>query len=164
MTKEVYFVIDGEAVGKGRPRFSRRGNYVKAYTPPKTANYEEKVKDAYFTEYGNIKPLWGENEPLEMVINVYFEIPKSASKKKRFKLLTEERPTKKPDVDNIAKAIMDALSKDFLYHDDSQIVSATINKYWSETPKAEVIIRGIQNEESICQQRQETDSWRHRRN
>lgn len=141
-TNEIYFVVDGEVVGKGRPRFSRAGGYVKAYTPSKTVKYEEKVRGAYFTEYGNKKPIWGDKEPLEVIINAYFEIPKSASKKKRLEMLTDERPTKKPDGDNILKAITDACNG-VIYRDDSQIVSATVRKFWSEKSRAEIIIREV---------------------
>ena len=35
------FIIDGEAVAKGRPRFTRRGH---TYTPKKTADYEKHIK------------------------------------------------------------------------------------------------------------------------
>lgn len=37
------FVVPGEPVGKGRPKFARRGNFVTAYTPEKTASYENLV-------------------------------------------------------------------------------------------------------------------------
>ena len=35
------FTVDGEPVGKGRPRFTRNGH---AYTTEKTADYEQLVK------------------------------------------------------------------------------------------------------------------------
>lgn len=49
------------------------------------------------------------------------------------------RPTKKPDIDNITKAILDALNK-VAYKDDSAIVRFSIEKYYSDSPRVEVTI------------------------
>ena len=45
------FEIVGEPQGKGRPRFSTRGGFVKTYTPEKTASYENFVKLCYLNKY-----------------------------------------------------------------------------------------------------------------
>ena len=50
MKERYYFVIPGEPVAKGRPKFSTRGGFVKAITPEKTANYETLVKLAFKQE------------------------------------------------------------------------------------------------------------------
>ena len=50
-------------------------------------------------------------------------------------------PTKKPDLDNIAKIICDALNG-FAYADDSRIVSMMINKEYGENPGVHVSIWG----------------------
>lgn len=142
-TNEVYFIVEGEAVGKQRPRFSRVGGFVKAYTPAKTAKYEEKVKACYLDECRYQPMRWANKEPLEMIVNAYFEIPKSASKKNKLEMLMNGRPTKKPDADNILKAVADSLNG-VAFHDDSQIVSARVSKYWSETAKTEITIREVQ--------------------
>jgi Holliday junction resolvase RusA-like endonuclease len=52
------------------------------------------------------------------------------------------RPTKKPDVDNIAKSIQDALNK-VLYRDDSQIVLLIVGKRYADVPRVEVSITKI---------------------
>lgn len=46
----------------------------------------------------------------------------------------EIRPTKKPDLDNVAKIICDGLNK-IAYEDDSQIIDLTVTKYYAEIPK-----------------------------
>ena len=43
----IKFTIPGEPRGKGRPRFSNRGGYVRTYTDEKTASYENLVKMEY---------------------------------------------------------------------------------------------------------------------
>ena len=136
--RELYFIIDGPIVPKGRPRFTKTG---RTYTPKRTLDYEKKVELAYRTEYP--AGLAFVNEPLEMILNVYMAIPKGISKKKREQMLLHEYPAlHNGDVDNFLKSVADALNG-VAYTDDCQIVCATVNKIWSETAKAEVTIREV---------------------
>ena len=146
MEDEVYFIVPGPVVGKGRPRFTTVHGYATAYTPKKTLDYEKKVRDAYLNIYQPLR--WVDKEPLELVVNAYFEIPKSVSGKKRTQMLLNEYPTKKPDFDNILKIVADALNGT-VYDDDCQIVQATVNKIWSESAKAEIIIRRVKKGEDL---------------
>ncbi len=131
-------IIDGEPTGKGRPRFSGRGH---AYTPKKTVVYENNVRFAYLSEYGRAK--FPDTAQLRMEIIAYYGIAKSDSKKLRAaKLRNEVRPTKKPDMDNVVKAIADGLNE-VAYHDDKQIVECSVEKYFSEEPRVEVTIREV---------------------
>lgn len=119
--------IPGNPVAKGRPRVGRYGTY----TPRKTADYESYVEYRWAAEYGNIKP---SDKPLKAEIIFYMPIPKSASKKA--KIAMESGVTahiKKPDIDNMAKTVLDALNG-LAYVDDSQIYSLTLYKTYSERP------------------------------
>lgn len=51
-------------------------------------------------------------------------------------------PTKKPDIDNITKCVLDALNG-IAYHDDSQIVRLTVEKFYAQQPRVEVDICDI---------------------
>lgn len=67
-------------------------------------------------------------------IKVFMPIPKSDSKKKReLKLSGKIRPTMKPDNDNIAKSVLDALNG-VAYLDDKQIVELAVDKKYGEEP------------------------------
>lgn len=136
---EVKFTVYGEPCGKGRPRFSKVGTYVKAYTPEKTAVYENLVKLEYQIQCRNYR--FPDGSPLEMRIIAYHGIPKSASKKKQ-KEMTEQkiRPLKKCDWDNIGKIIADSLNE-IAYKDDVQIVDGRVSKFYSDKPRVEVTIR-----------------------
>lgn len=124
------FNIPGEAKGKGRPKFARMGNFVKAYTPKDTANYENWVKICYKQAYPGAEKLQG---ALKMQIFITTAIPASYSKKqKKMAMDNTLRPTKKPDLDNIAKIICDSLNT-IAYEDDKQIVCLEVNKYYGET-------------------------------
>ena len=46
MTFQVMFTVEGTPVGKGRPKFARRGNFVSTYTPTKTRDYETLIAEA----------------------------------------------------------------------------------------------------------------------
>lgn len=143
MEDSVYFIVPGEVIAKGRPRFSTVGGYAKAYTPKRTTDYEKKVRECYLAEAPYPSVRWSNKEALEIVLNVYVEIPKSASKKAKTEMLLHGYPVKKSDCDNYLKSICDALNG-VAYTDDYQIVMATVNKIWSEEPKAEITLRRME--------------------
>lgn len=135
--KETYFIVPGKVQPKQRPRITRNGH---AFTPKETVEYENKVKECYLAD--NEKLLF--SGAVEIVVNVYLQIPKSTPKKKREQmLLGYERPiAHNGDVDNYLKSISDGLNG-VAYFDDCQIVQATVNKWYSEEPKAEITIREV---------------------
>ena len=136
MTQEISFTIPGKPIAKGRPRFARRGKFTKTYTPKETANYETLIKYAAMEHVP--EQLW--TGPVEMHIKVYKPMLKSFSKKKADLALSGElRPLSKPDWDNYGKIFGDALNE-VIYKDDSQIVSATVEKYYGDPPRVEVTL------------------------
>lgn len=131
------FKVDGVPQGKGRPRFTKSGN---TYTPEATKRYEAKVRFCY-RGYCKNKKLDG---ALKMQILACFEPPKSTSKKLRMQMLSGEvRPTKKPDIDNIVKVIMDALNG-VAYDDDKQIIQIEANKKYAEHSAVYIEIERIE--------------------
>lgn len=128
--------IQGKVQAKQRPRFN--GKFT--YTPSQTKNYENWVKLSFINQYPNFKPF--ENS-LNAKITAYYEIPKSVSKKKREQMMLGEiRPTIKPDLDNIAKSILDALNG-LAYIDDKQVVDLIVEKYYAISPSAAVKIEEL---------------------
>ena len=132
----IKLTIPGEPCAKQRPRTTKQGH---TYTPQKTVNYETLVRELYILQNFR-QQLEGE---LVMTVRAYFTIPKSASKKKAADMVGGRiRPTKRPDWDNVGKIISDALNG-LAYRDDSQIVRATVEKYYSDEPRVEVEIQEI---------------------
>ena len=129
----IRFTVPGAPVGKGRPRFTRSGH---AYTPEKTAVYEERVRLCWKIQSG--KGFAG-GVPLAASITAFFPLPKSLPAKKTAAL--DGTPhTKKSDADNVAKAVLDALNG-CAYPDDSQIAFLSVRKYQTAgTPRVEVTI------------------------
>ena len=139
MTFVVTFKIPGKPEGKGRPRFARRGKFVTTYTDNKTRTYESKIKDIAMGAMGASMPL---TTPLEAFIYISYPVPASYSKTRKADCLANtERPNKKPDIDNVVKAVCDSING-VVYVDDTQIVDLHATKVYGE-PYVEVLIKEI---------------------
>lgn len=129
------FEIPGKPCGKQRPRFGSG----RTYTPEKTVSYENLVRMCFRQAYPGAEPI-AAGIAIVVEITACFPIPKSTSRARRQAMLAyEEFPTKKPDCDNIAKIILDALNG-IAYHDDAQIVDVRVTKEYSDTPRVEVVL------------------------
>ena len=143
------FEVQGKPTGKARARTFYNANLgrTQSITPQGTVSYENLVKTCYTQKLEQIEGTggWFDKQPLAMTVIAYFEIPKSASKKNREKMVMGLLlPTKKPDADNIAKIICDALNG-VAYHDDTQIVQLNIIKrYTAAQPKVIVELDQIE--------------------
>ena len=136
----IHFTYHGEAVGKGRPRVSRRGNYVHTYTPEKTRAFEEALRFEFMAQNCEQMPVYPKEQSLKAAVLIGVSIPKSYSKKKQ--ALCRDGvlvPAKAPDVDNILKAIFDSL-QGAAYENDSQIVVIVAEKMYAEEPFVEVVL------------------------
>src|SRR5699024_868217 len=110
------YIIPGEAVSKGRPRFTRRGH---TYTPKKTADYEKHIKQQ-LTEQG-AEPFEKET-PLRVEVTFYKGRLKSWTKKQVFQAEDGSLlPVKRPDLDNYTKAILDG-ANGLLWQDRKRVV------------------------------------------
>ncbi len=138
------FEIPGKPLGKARHCFNSHSKVT--YTPQKTREYEALVRDCYRIQNGNKKPLSG---AVRARITAYFAIPKSVSKRVRADMLAGViLPTKKPDLDNIEKTILDALNR-LAYRDDSCVTEIMSHKFYSENPRVEVELTD-EREETFC--------------
>lgn len=45
MQAEIKFIVPGQPVPQGRPRFARRGNFVQTYDPQQSVDYKKLVKE-----------------------------------------------------------------------------------------------------------------------
>lgn len=143
------FTIPGKPTGKGRPRFTKNGH---AFTPEATANYENLVKVCFYEQNRAdepIKPI-APKTPIVAMITAYYPIPQSTSKKQRDRMAAAlVFPTVKPDTDNIAKCILDALNG-IAYYDDAQIMLLIVWKRYSDEPRVSVKIMDYAAYLKIC--------------
>lgn len=125
--------IPGTPIAKARPRVTRSGH---AYTPQRTKDYENLVRQCFQIEHGS--PML--EGALALELDLYFSIPKSTRKKDVPAMRTGQiRPTKRPDLDNCLKAVSDALNG-VAYKDDSQIVAVVVQKFYGDEPRADIKI------------------------
>ena len=78
--------------GKAVPRVTMRGGCARAYTPAKTAMYENLVKAMYLEKHGG-KPLL--DGPVRMEIMAFCQMPKSSKVKARKMAAGDILPDKK---------------------------------------------------------------------
>lgn len=124
------FEVPGTIKGKGRPRVNSYTGMV--YTPTTTKDYEYLVEQYFLLKYPKFKPFEGR---LAVNITATFNIPKSTKKCEVEKMIQNEiSPTKKPDIDNIVKIILDAMNK-FAFKDDTQITKLSVEKKYGEEEK-----------------------------
>lgn len=136
--KSVIFTVPGEPQGKARPRITKFGTY----TPKKTKEYETLVAQAFqkAAEGKNLK--WADGSPLAVKIVANFGIPKSTTKAMR-KAIYDKKVfvTKKPDIDNIAKIILDGLNG-VAFPDDKYICELTVCK--------DYVVEGMEPHVVVC--------------
>lgn len=131
------FDIPGVPVGKGRPRAAKRGKHIQLYTPEKTATYEGVIALTARQAMAGGLLLEG---PVATVMEIRLPIPQSWPKRKQAAALAgTEYPTKKPDADNVIKAIFDALNG-VVWHDDTQVVDIVVRKRYAAVPGVAVEI------------------------
>lgn len=139
----IEFVVPGEPVAKGRPKFTVRGGFAKVYTPAETLKAEEVIRcHAQNAMRGlGLQPT---GRPLYVKIFVFKGIPESWPKRKtELALAGEILPTGKPDADNYMKLALDALNG-IVWLDDCQITDTYCKKRYSDTPHMKIIITELQ--------------------
>ena len=129
----VSFAVIGEPFGKKRPRANIICGHAHMHNDPENERYELKVLNGFINAYGKrIEPMFVKDTQLIATIEAHYSMPKAFSKKKReMARLRQLRPTKKPDCDNIAKSVLDALNG-VVYYDDSQVVELVVKKFYDD--------------------------------
>lgn len=109
------FTYSGKVRGQARPRFTRNGH---AYELAEDKHYKAELRRAYVEQGGEH---YG-NAPVSVAVFVYGALPAS-----RPKAMQSEPNAYKPDADNIAKAVLDAL-QGVAYDDDKQVTRLLVSK------------------------------------
>jgi len=131
----VSFVIKGIPKVKQRPRFASRKGKIITYTPKTTAHFENLVK--LHAEQAFIKPLSG---PISLAIR--FHLPRPKRMIWKTKPMPEVYSDKRPDIDNLAKSVIDGLNG-IVFVDDGQIADLHVTKKYhagNEEPKTIIIV------------------------
>lgn len=131
----VAFTVPGEPQGKGRPKVVKIAGFTRMATPAKTVAYEGLVAHAASRAMGGMPPVDGACA-VELVVTL--SVPASWSKKKQAAALAGQvLPTKKPDIDNVVKAIFDGMNG-VVWRDDVQAVDVVLRKRYGALPGVSV--------------------------
>lgn len=131
------FEVPGEPRGKGRPRFTRDGHH---YTDSETRAYEQKIIAYYRKQLGAFR--WADNAFVSVDVTAVYQIPKSATKAATAGMQAGRiLPSRKPDIDNVLKVVLDALNG-VAYKDDSRVVCVTAKKIYGMQPKLVIEMKG----------------------
>lgn len=133
--KTVSFTIDHAPVPEGRARAYRMGGFVRLVTPEATRHYKALVAEQATVAMAGAEPLEG---PLQAVLRFVVPIPASMSKKAAT-ALSGRFVTKKGDIDNLCKAVLDGMNG-LVYHDDAQVARIRAEKVYGDVPRTEVEI------------------------
>jgi len=137
-SNRIRIVLPGQPRGKAK-KFTTIGGYARGFNDDPTKAYMKALAWQAKASFVG-QPLTG---PIEMRFQALFKIPKSFSRSRRQDAIDGRLvPTTKPDYDNIAKMIGDAL-KGIIWEDDCQITDGSWRKRYSEAPALIVEIRQI---------------------
>lgn len=113
---QIHFTLDVEPLPQPRPRFSKG----KTYQPARIVEYKSRIKKAAIMAMNGRPPL---SAPLKMILKL------------------GRTTRRRVDVDNLSKAIMDAVNG-VCYVDDSLIVDLHCIKHFDK-PQVDVLIEEI---------------------
>lgn len=133
------FTVLGIAKGQGRPRACKRGQHAGMFKAKVDAQNETNIAAQVVAQ----KPvLIGQGVPVALTLEVYVPRPKLHFDSKGYikDRFYNARPTSKPDVSNILKAIEDALNG-IVWHDDSQIYRVEVERGYGDTPKTVIKVK-----------------------
>lgn len=127
----IEFFVPGDPVPQARPRVTTRAGFAQTYTPAKSRHYGSYVRMVAAT--------YAPAELLDQALKLTccFVIQKPASKPRRCL-----HPATKPDLDNLVKAVKDAL-EGVLYTNDSRIVEIAARKVYGTPPGVQVQLEEV---------------------
>lgn len=109
---------------KARPRMSKSGH---VYTPKDTIAYESYIRDRWNNTHGSHSPYAG---AVAVIIRFHFKRPQKDYLRGTLRESAQKYVVKTPDLDNIEKAVLDALNGS-AYVDDKQVVRKYTEKLWA---------------------------------
>jgi len=129
----ITFTVTGNPVPQPRARVSTRGGFARAYVPGSHPVHEYRTRLAVAAR---VAGLTATGEPLDVVIDAVFQRPKSHMLKSGVKATAPKLP--RPDVDNVAKAVLDSLQD--VMGDDSLVARLVVEKSWGQEARTTVRI------------------------
>jgi Holliday junction resolvase RusA-like endonuclease len=120
------FFVEGIPKAQPRARAYSRGGHIRMYNPDGADKWKTAVKAQSNFKGCTII------DPIELHLEFKINRPKSHYKSNGQLKITSPRilHDQKPDADNLAKAVMDALSETKIWDDDDQVCDLRVIKNW----------------------------------
>jgi Holliday junction resolvase RusA-like endonuclease len=131
MADVLQFWVPGVPKAQPRVKACRRGNHAGVYDPGTADEWKKLVCAAALAHWNRARFLG----PLRLVLLFGMQRPKA-----HFNRHGDVKPgvskwhQKKPDADNLAKAVMDAMTQLGIWEDDSQVVRLDVGKVYATRP------------------------------
>lgn len=128
--KPIFFTVAGIPKAQPRVKACRRGNHAGVYDPGTADDWKSAVRAVAYAAWDRVQI----DEPVALYIVCHMPRPKSHFGKNGLKDSAPFHHSSKPDADNIAKAIQDALTDLGIWVDDSRISFLQISKRYADGP------------------------------
>ena len=132
--------IMGNPITKLRPRFTKVG---RAYDSQKLE--KQATRCLIMQEMAKNRQIRRLRDAISIEMTFHTPVPKSWSKKKAMAVLGMP-DTRKPDIDNYAKFLLDVMNN-LVYDDDSQVTTLWCEKKYSDKPRVEIILQEVADED-----------------
>jgi Holliday junction resolvase RusA-like endonuclease len=132
--------VDGLPVAQPRAKAVSFGGHARVYNPGTANLWKACVIQAI--KQAKVEKLTG-----AVRMSIRFFLPRPKSHMNSIGLLKKNAPTchtKKPDLDNLTKAVMDAATAAGAWGDDSQVCQTWASKLYAGDPYAEIIIQELE--------------------
>ncbi len=134
----IKLVVPGEPKALQRHRTTMQNGKQRQYDPQS----KEKIITRNFLLSEKQKKEWPSIDKIGFDITVNFYFYRKPSQRTCTEETLNNIPhTQKPDIDNLIKYILDC-GNGILWHDDAEIYKITAQKFWSKTPRTEIIHNG----------------------
>ena len=137
---QIEFHVRGEPKAQPRVKAFRRGNHAGVYDPGTADGWKLLVRE-------EARKAWDGKQfdgPVSVHIEFWMPRPKAHFNKNGIKDDAPNYHTSKPDLDNLLKAVFDAITNLGIWRDDSQIVRVNSSKQFCKHPCAYVCIQSTQ--------------------
>ena len=141
----IQFFARGEPKGQPRPRAVSINGSIRMYTPSIVKGWRTSIKVAAINE--GIRPAEPIAGPISVNLGFVFERPKSHFRSGKYSHQLKpgiiEDHIKKPDVDNLSKAVLDVLTELKFWQDDSQVTHLNVTKIFGHYNGCQISIAKI---------------------
>lgn len=121
------FFVPGIPVAQPRVKAARMGKFIRIYTPNVADNWKRSVSISH--KAVALEPYI---VPVEVTMAFYMPRPKSHFNKNGLKPNADKWHSSRPDIDNLIKAVLDALTDSGAWEDDSLVVNLAVQKLYTE--------------------------------